>query len=55
MSSQVSARLGRIPYRVSLSDGTRQWLADIANACPLHRLLSGEIRIDTQLTPEDHI
>jgi putative redox protein len=43
-------RIGRdIHLSGELSDAQRQRLLEIANACPIHKLLSGEILIDTQL------
>ncbi|AYC32480.1 OsmC family peroxiredoxin [Pseudomonas cavernae] len=39
----------RIDLHGALDEAQRARLLDIANACPLHKLLSGEIRIDTQL------
>ncbi len=44
------ARIGRdIHLSGELSDAQRQRLLEIANACPIHKLLSGEILIDSQL------
>ncbi|CDY73299.1 hypothetical protein BGLT_02716 [Caballeronia glathei] len=34
-----------------LADDQRERLLQIANACPLHKILSGSIRIDTGLAP----
>lgn len=34
-----------------LDDGTRQKLLEIANKCPVHKTLTGEIKILTALTP----
>lgn len=43
-------RIGRdIHLSGDLSDAQRQRLLEIANACPIHKLLSGEILIDSQL------
>jgi putative redox protein len=38
----------RIQYIGALSDGDRLRLTEIANKCPVHRTLSGTIRIDTE-------
>ena len=38
-----------ISLRGELTDEQRERLLDIANACPIHRVLSGEIRISTLL------
>lgn len=32
-----------------LDDAQRQRLLQVANACPVHKLLAGDVRIDTQL------
>lgn len=43
-------RIGRdIQLSGELNDAQRQRLLDIANACPIHKLLSGEVLIDSQL------
>ena len=34
-----------------LDDSQRERLQQIAEACPVHKLLTGEVRIHTQLTP----
>ncbi|MBM7059596.1 OsmC family protein [Pseudomonas sp. UL073] len=39
----------RVTLHGELDAAQRQRLLEIANACPIHKLLSGEIRIDTQL------
>lgn len=46
----------RITLLGELNAEQREQLLKIANACPLHKLLSGEIRIHSELTPpgEDH-
>lgn len=36
-----------------LSDEQRERLLQIANACPIHRILTGPIRIDTTIAPVD--
>ncbi len=41
----------RISLRGSLTAEQRERLLDIANKCPLHRILSGKTRIDTALSP----
>ncbi|MCY1313776.1 hypothetical protein D9M70_643290 [compost metagenome] len=44
-------RIGRdIQLRGPLDEEQRQRLLEIANACPVHKLLSGEIAIDSRLT-----
>lgn len=40
----------RIKLRGGLSDQQRERLLDIANRCPIHKVLSGEIRIESSLT-----
>ncbi len=48
---------GRVRYALSrklhfegdLSDEERARLVEIAGKCPIHRILTGEVRIDTQL------
>ena len=40
----------RITLRGALDAGQRERLLDIANRCPIHRVLSGEIRIESSLT-----
>jgi putative redox protein len=40
----------RIQLRGALSDEQRARLLQVANACPIHKVLSGEIRIATALT-----
>ena len=37
----------------SLSDEQRERLLQIANMCPIHKVLSGEVRIATQLATND--
>ncbi|MCY1292853.1 OsmC-like protein [compost metagenome] len=39
----------RVNFRGALDEAQRTRLLEIANACPLHKLLTGEIRIDTRL------
>ena len=39
----------RLTVNGELDDSQRQRLVQIANACPVHKLLAGEIRIDTAL------
>ncbi|WP_263264871.1 OsmC family protein [Pseudomonas sp. RIT-PI-S] len=41
----------RIALEGNLEDAQRQRLLQIANACPIHRLLSGPVAIDSQLAP----
>jgi putative redox protein len=49
-AQQPQTRIGRdIHLSGELSDAQRQRLVEIANACPIHKLLSGEILIDSQL------
>jgi putative redox protein len=38
----------RIAYAGNLSEEDRQRLTEIANKCPVHKTLSGEIRIVTE-------
>jgi putative redox protein len=40
----------RIALQGQLSEEQRERLLDIANKCPLHRILTGKIRIHTALT-----
>lgn len=40
----------RITLLGELDEGQREQLLKIANACPMHKLLSGEIRIHSELT-----
>jgi len=40
----------RITLRGELSEEQRARLLQIANACPIHNVLVGEVRIDTSLT-----
>lgn len=40
----------RIVLRGELSDEQRARLLQVANACPIHNVLVGEVRIDTSLT-----
>ncbi|AMO76380.1 MULTISPECIES: OsmC family protein [Pseudomonas] len=45
-----NSRIARdIGLNGALDDAQRQRLLEIANACPVHKLLSGEIHIDSQL------
>ena len=39
----------RVQVRGDLDEAQRERLLQIANACPIHKVLSGEIRIDTAL------
>lgn len=39
----------RITLRGALTDEQRERLLEIANKCPIHRVLTGEINIDTAL------
>ena len=39
----------RVELLGDLDDAQRQRLLQIANACPIHKVLTGEIRIDTAL------
>lgn len=39
----------RIHLAGELSDEQREQLLKVANACPMHKLLTGEVRIDTGL------
>jgi putative redox protein len=39
----------RVELRGELDQAQRQRLLQIANACPIHKALTGEIRIDTAL------
>ena len=39
----------RLTVNGELDDSQRQRLVQIANACPVHKLLAGEVRIDTAL------
>lgn len=39
----------QITVQGDLSDEQREQLLKVANACPMHKLLSGEIRIQTEL------
>lgn len=43
--------LRRIALRGQLTDEQRERLLDVANKCPLHRLLTGRTRIHTALSP----
>ena len=47
MSGKHSIEFPRIEGEVSQED--RQRLLEIANRCPLHRVLTGQIEIDTVL------
>jgi len=40
----------RIKVRGGLSDEQRERLLEIANRCPIHQVLSGEVRIESSLT-----
>ena len=42
----------RIALAGALSDEQRERLLQIANACPMHKVLSGAIRIESGLTPQ---
>ena len=42
----------KIVLEGDLSDEQRERLLQIANACPIHKVLSGAIRIDSGLTPQ---
>ena len=46
--NDISRRVGLLG---ALSEEQRERLLQIANACPLHKVLSGEIRIATELAP----
>lgn len=39
----------QVTLRGELDDSQRQRLLQIANACPIHKLLTGEIRVETRL------
>ena len=39
----------RVTVKGALDEAQRERLLQIANACPVHKLLAGEIRIDTAL------
>jgi putative redox protein len=41
----------RIVLTGALSDEQRERLLQIANACPVHKILTGAIRIDTGIVP----
>ena len=41
----------RITLRGDLTPQQREQLLAVANKCPLHRVLTGKIRIDSSLTP----
>ncbi len=45
--------LRRLRLEGDLDDSQRQRLLQIASACPVHKLLTGEVRIDTLLAEED--
>ncbi|UVJ46225.1 OsmC family protein [Pseudomonas sp. LS1212] len=48
---EVHTEISRsITLNGDLDDKQRQRLLEVANVCPLHKLLSGTIRIDSQLT-----
>ncbi len=40
----------RIELRGELTPEQRERLLQIANACPVHKLLTGEVRVDTAIT-----
>jgi putative redox protein len=40
----------RVTLRGELTGGQRERLLDIANRCPIHKVLTGEVRIETSLT-----
>ncbi|SAK42865.1 OsmC family protein [Caballeronia temeraria] len=42
----------RIALAGALSDEQRERLLQIANACPMHKVLSGAIHIESRLTPQ---
>ena len=42
----------RIVLTGELSDEQRERLLQVANACPIHKVLSGEVRIATSLTTQ---
>ena len=41
----------RVALHGPLSDEQRERLVEVANKCPIHRVLTGEIRIPTELDP----
>jgi putative redox protein len=41
----------RIMLAGDLTPGQREQLLEVANKCPIHRVLTGTIRIDSSLTP----
>lgn len=41
----------RITLRGNLTSGERERLLDIANRCPIHKVLTGEVRIGSFLAP----
>ena len=47
----VEEMIREITLEGDLDDATRQRLLDIANKCPVHRTLTGEIKIRTSLKP----
>jgi putative redox protein len=47
----VSEIRRRITLRGDLTPGERERLLDIANRCPIHKVLTGEVRIASSLAP----
>jgi len=45
-------RARRIALTGALSDDQRERLLQIANACPMHKVLSGAIHIESGLAPQ---
>ncbi len=41
----------RVRIEGELDDSQRERLLQIANACPVHKMLAGEVRIDSALAP----
>jgi putative redox protein len=51
-STAAGTNIGRrITLTGALSDEQRERLLQIANACPIHKILSGQIHIDSALAP----
>jgi uncharacterized OsmC-like protein len=53
--SRIDSFERELELRGELDEGQRQRLLEIAGRCPVHRTLTGEVRIENTLRPEEII